>query len=190
MLLSQINLQFEVIPSHIDEVVDPALTPTELAAGLAMQKAEAVAATIESGLIIGSDTIVVLDGEVLGKPADRDDAVAMLGRLSGQTHTVVSGVAIILKGSEARSTSFFVETKVTFGNLSLPEIEDYVDTGSPMDKAGSYGIQDDWGSVFVKQIDGDYYNVVGFPLFTFYQTLKTFAPEFLPRAVEPAKPAV
>ncbi len=106
----------------------------------------------------------------------------MLQHLSGQTHQVLTGVALCkVKASNNMETATFVETTdVTFGDLSIHDINAYVASGSPMDKAGGYGIQDDFGAIFVKKIEGDYYNVVGFPLHRFYTTIETFAPEFLP----------
>ncbi|MEX0771557.1 MAG: Maf family protein [Balneolales bacterium] len=184
-LLEQINLKFETAPQNIDEAIDTTVSPESFAVSTARRKAEKAASEFSDALIIGSDTIVVYKGEVLGKPAVEAEAFSMLKKLSGNTHTVITGVVLIRTGAEGQMQSkeeFFEYTKVTFSPLEEDEIRDYIKTGSPMDKAGAYGIQDDWGSVFVNRIEGDYYNVVGFPLNRFYQTLKIFAPEYLPGA--------
>jgi septum formation protein len=123
---------------------------------------------------------------VLEKPADPDHAKTMLRSLSGNTHEVYTGVALIKTGRSGnicKRCTFFERTLVAFGALTEYEIDSYVDSGSPMDKAGAYGIQDDWGALFVERIDGDYYNVVGFPLYRFYRTLKEFAPEYVPEVL-------
>lgn len=185
-LLEQINLRFDVSVSDTDEMITGNPSPKTVARKLAERKAKDVASREKVALVIGADTIVVHNDEILGKPVDRADAASMLNRLSGQTHHVLTGVSIVRTGRDAdiiESTSFVEETKVTFGALTEQEIDEYVESGSPMDKAGSYGIQDDWGSLFVERIEGDYYNVVGFPLHRFYQTLKSFAPDMLPHAI-------
>jgi septum formation protein len=163
LLLGQIGLEPRVIPCDIPEDFDPAKNPEENARTLAVQKAAAVAAGIDYGYVLGADTIVVLDGSMLGKPADRDDAIRMLETLSGRTHTVVTGFALIDRPSD-RSSVGVESTKVTFRSLPRAEIEEYVAGGSPLDKAGAYGIQDDYGAVFVTRIEGCFYNVVGLPL--------------------------
>ncbi len=186
-LLEQIGLSFEVVPSSINEDIS-GFAPAALVEELARQKAHDVASTIDDGLIIGADTIVVLEEEILGKPKNSLEAVQILTKLSGKTHSVLTGVALVLakNASEFRTHTFSVETKVTFGALSQHEIEAYVATKSPMDKAGAYGIQDDWGAVFVERINGDYNNVVGLPIYKFYQELKTFEPEALKNLVLPS----
>jgi septum formation protein len=185
-LLSQINLSFTVHPSNISEDNNQNLSPVELVKKLARQKAMDIAQNYRSTLVIGADTIVVHNDEILGKPNDEYEAGLLLKRLSDDTHEVYSGVCLVLTNphkSASKTTSFYERTEVTFANLSEQEIDDYIKTGSPMDKAGAYGIQDDWGSLFVKKIQGDYYNVVGFPLHKFYSVLKEFAPEYLPSAI-------
>jgi septum formation protein len=147
----------------LDEVFDPSVSPSDNATQLAMQKAECVAQNVREGLVIGADTIVVLDGRMLGKPDDPDDAVRMLRSLSGRTHTVATGIALVDRPSDRHLTAVEL-TDVTFRELPLGEIEEYVAGGSPLDKAGAYGIQDDYGAVFVTRIAGCYYNVVGLPL--------------------------
>jgi septum formation protein len=178
-LLKQINLNFIVSPSDIEEVMDDNMNPEELVQSLARQKGESVFQQHPNSFIIAADTIVSLNGSYLGKPQNKDDAKVMLARMSDQTHEVYSGVYLALthqNGTLIKHRTFSEETKVTFGALDESEIERYVSTGSPMDKAGSYGIQDDFGAVFVKKINGDYNNVVGFPLFKFYDQVKLHFP--------------
>lgn len=180
-LLNQLGIIFEIIPSNTDEIITKN-TPTEVVTSLALQKATDVASKVSSAFVIGADTIVVLDGAILGKPENEKDAISTLTKLSGNTHSVFTGVSFVITNSKKEITSthsFYEETKVRFSSLSEEEIQLYVASGSPMDKAGAYGIQDDWGSLFVEHIDGDYYNVVGFPLNRFYQELKNIEPTLL-----------
>ena len=172
-LLKMINLAHEVIPSSVEEIVPDGVSPEEVARSLALQKAQDVANSHPDSLVIGADTIVVLNGEILGKPQSAAQAVEMLQKLSGNTHTVITGVALI-DGSRgnAGQTVFHESTRVTFSSLINDEIRAYVAGGSPMDKAGSYGIQDDLGCLFVSSIQGDYYNVVGLPLQHLYRQLR------------------
>jgi len=172
-LLRQIGVHPTVMPCDIPETFDASRTPEENASALALQKALCVAGNVADGVVIGADTIVVLDGEMLGKPEDAHDAVRMLGALSGRTHTVVTGFALVDRPSGARLTAA-ERTEVTFRPLPRREIEDYVAGGSPLDKAGAYGIQDDYGAVFVTRIEGCFYNVVGLPLSRLYSALQTF----------------
>lgn len=175
-LLEQIGMTFTVQPSNVDESLIPTFgaVPEEFVQRLALLKAQDVASnTPARSIVLGSDTIVVLDGEILGKPLDADDAINMLRRLSGNTHTVYTGIGLV--DSETYSSVTAVQrTDVTFRELSDDEIAGYVATGSPLDKAGSYGIQDDFGAVFVAHIVGCYYTIVGLPLELFYRTLRTF----------------
>ena len=180
-LLSQIGLEFEVHPSTNEEIISSD-NPIEVVLDLAEQKAEEVAIKFSNSLTIGADTIVVFNNKILGKPADQKEAFTMLKLLSNQEHLVYTGVSVFKTNDQSEivfSKSFYEETKVTFSPLSDEEIDAYIATGSPLDKAGAYGIQDDWGSVFVKKINGDFYNVVGFPLNRFYRELKTLAPEIV-----------
>lgn len=174
VLLTSIGLPHHVIPSSVDEVFDPALSAEQSAESLADQKAQDVAKRVSFDLIIAADTIVVLNEDLLAKPETRQEAIDMLRMLSGNTHSVITGVSLV---TPLKSRSFSVTSKVTFEELTQSEIEAYVDTGSPMDKAGGYGIQDDLGSLFVKHIDGDYYNVVGLPLQRLYSELKILTPD-------------
>lgn len=164
-------MDFDVDVSGVEERLPGNLTPGRAVEMLALRKAQAVAERHPAALIMGADTIVVLRGEVLGKPGDDREAAAMLGRLSGATHTVYTGLALLHPPSD-RSVCTFEETRVTFAPMDAGEVASYVATGSPMDKAGGYGIQDDRGALFVRRIEGDYYNVVGLPLHRFYATMK------------------
>lgn len=177
-LLGQLGLSFDVHPSDVDETVPPGIEPSALVRHLAMEKAVAVAHLYPDRLVLGADTIVVLDGAVLGKPADAAEARAMLVQLSGEMHTVFTGLALVHLNS-ARRESAHEETDVYFDALSDDEIARYVDTGAPMDKAGAYGIQDDYGAAFIHRIEGDYYNVVGLPLHRLYRTLRSAFADFI-----------
>ncbi|MEX0747908.1 MAG: Maf family protein [Rhodothermales bacterium] len=170
-LLTQIGIDFEVRPSEVDETPPPNLSPEDIAATLALKKAQDVAASRPRALTLGADTIVVYEGTILGKPDGTDEAVRMLGMLNGRTHTVYTGIALVHPAS-GRSLTSVEATRVTFGKMDANEIASYVATGSPMDKAGAYGIQDDRGALFISRIDGDYYNVVGLPLHRLYRMLK------------------
>lgn len=183
-LLQQINFSFKVHPSNVDESYDPSLSPDEIVQELASRKAKDIAQHYKHALVIGADTIVVFENQILEKPANQHEAQQMLSKLSGQTHQVLTGIALYKVDSSQNimeSNTFFEVTDVIFGDLKSHNIDAYVASGSPMDKAGSYGIQDDYGAIFVRRIEGDYYNVVGFPLHRFYTVMETFAPEFLPR---------
>ncbi len=163
-------------PANLHEAMEPDMSPAENVERLALHKARHIAELRagEHGILLGADTTVVIAGDVLEKPLDTQDAERMLIKLSGETHTVYTGVALFDIETK-RETSFVEATDVTFRPLSIEEIRDYVATGSPMDKAGAYGIQEDFGAVFVSRIEGDYYNVVGLPLSRLYVTLKQFA---------------
>ncbi len=186
-LLNQLGIIFEIIPSYTEEIIT-STNPIDIVSELSLQKANDVATSISHALVIGADTIVVLNGTILGKPKNPEEAINMLSELSGKVHSVFTGVSFVITGSNHTISStytFFEETKVRFSSLSEDEIQSYVASGSPMDKAGAYGIQDDWGSVFVERIEGDYYNVVGFPLNRFYQELKNIEPTLLQSATIP-----
>ncbi|OCA91255.1 septum formation inhibitor Maf [Bacillus sp. FJAT-27225] len=159
-LLETLQLHFHIYSSDVDESFAPGTSPEDIVMGLAERKASIVFAEHPNDVVIGADTIVVADGEVLGKPADREEAIGMLKRLSGSVHYVYTGVAIISPDAE---TCFYEKTEVHFWELTDREIDYYVDSGEPMDKAGGYGIQG-LGSMLVKKIDGDYFAVVGLPV--------------------------
>jgi septum formation protein len=149
------------------------VSPEENARRLALAKALCVAPRFESALVLGADTIVVIEGEMLGKPSSPEEATRMLALLSGRTHTVVTAFALVDRPS-GRSLTEVEETHVTFRALPPAEIDEYVRGGSPLDKAGAYGIQDDYGAVFVSRIEGCYYNVVGLPLARLHGALTEF----------------
>ena len=159
-LIGYILSDYEVIVSAVEETLPDGIAPEEVPAYLAGVKAQAVAAEHPDDVVIGADTVVILDGQVLGKPKDADDAFHMLRSLSGKAHTVITGCAIIQDG---RMTTFSDRTRVEFYPLSDREILDYIATGEPFDKAGAYGIQGR-GSVLVKRIEGDFFNVMGLPV--------------------------
>jgi septum formation protein len=171
-ILQKIGLTFSIRPSAIDEDNFPSRPPAEYAVELARRKAKAVAAGVIEGILIGADTIVVLGKEILGKPASEAEACDMLRRLSGKTHRVFTGFAIIDRPSNREATGVEM-TEVTFRELEQDEIIGYVRSGSAMDKAGAYGIQDA-SAVFADRINGCFYNVVGFPLTRFYLALRSF----------------
>ncbi len=172
-LLEQIGLRFEVIPADIDEDDILEKEPAKFVMELANRKANHIATQNPEKIVIGSDTTVYLENILLNKPIDEQDAYTMLTQLSGKTHQVYTGVSLVHNLSQ-NSTNFYVKTDVTFRELGEREKYAYIATGSPMDKAGSYGIQDDFGSVFVEAIFGCYYNIVGFPLSRFYKEIKEF----------------
>ena len=165
-LLEQIDLEFEVVPSQINEDFSINLSPTDFVEHYAQEKAKDVAKSYPDKWVIGADTIVVLGSHILGKPKDGNDSFHMLKQLSGNTHQVITGVSIQNINQDI-SNSFHELTNVTFNSLSDNVINYYIENYKPFDKAGSYGIQD-WFSVCVNRIDGCFYNVMGFPLSSFY----------------------
>lgn len=170
-LLSGLGIDYEIIIPDVDEESVVASSPAALAEARALLKAQAAANMIDDGIAIGADTIVVCDGHVLGKPRDEADAVHLLETLSGRTHVVITGVSVCQAGGASLVER--AETEVTFRPLEREEIERYVATGEPMDKAGAYGIQGK-GALLVEQIVGDYFNVVGLPLTLLASMLRTF----------------
>ena len=166
-LLAKTGLKFSVVVSGGEEKAETS-DPAETVEQLSLDKASAVAdllqAEKEPQLIIGADTVVACDGEILGKPSDREDAFRMLWKLQGQTHQVYTGVTLLLKKKHTWQAHTFTEkTDVQFYPVSREELLAYIETGEPMDKAGSYGIQGGFG-IYVKGICGDYNNVVGLPV--------------------------
>lgn len=176
-LLELAGLEFDIWPSNKEESVTEK-EPSNICMGLSREKALDVASQIKTYndlhddlvtgtdiLVIGADTIVVKDKTVLGKPVDEEDARKMLQSLSGGVHSVFTGVTLVFMAKDGRvgEKTFFEETKVTFYPLGIDEIDGYIATGEPLDKAGAYGIQGK-AAVFVKSIEGDYYNVVGLPI--------------------------
>lgn len=157
-LLSLITEDFVVKTTNVDESLPNNIEPAKAVEYLSRLKAK----PFDNGTdtVIGADTVVAVDGIILGKPKDRDDAYNMLKLLSGKYHSVFTGVTVI---SPQKTITFFVETKVKFFELTDTEINAYIDTSEPFDKAGGYGIQGK-GSLFVERIEGDYFNVVGLPV--------------------------
>ena len=174
-LLKQIGMEFSVLSCGGEAPVDTKI-PKEVVEAHALQKAQAVAENIsERVVILGSDTVVALDGEILEKPKSEQEACEMLNKLQNNTHEVYTGVALLKKKSDGTwEKNVFAEcTKVVFYPMTETEIKEYVATGEPMDKAGSYGIQG-VGAKYVKEILGDYNNVVGLPVAKVYQELKRY----------------
>ena len=157
-LLTLIGIEHEVWPANIDETHPPGEPAPDHAERLAREKASAI--DVKDAVVIGSDTIVVVDGYILGKPRDRQEATAMLRRLSGRTHIVMTGVAVKW---ENRLASGLEKVDVAFRTITDDEIARYIDTGEPMDKAGAYGIQG-YGATIVERVDGDYFAVMGLAL--------------------------
>lgn len=172
-LLAQVGLPFEVVPSNIVELAREGEPPADYVRRVALDKARFVAGLVrERGLparpVLGADTEVVLDGTILGKPRDRADGIAMLRRLSGRTHAVLTGIALVHQDAGHTALS---ESRVTLASLSEEEIVRYWETGEPVDKAGGYAIQCR-GAAFVARIEGSYSGIVGLPLHELAQLLK------------------
>jgi len=184
-LLEQIGLEFEICPAKGEEIITKTI-PEEVVMELSKQKAEEVAAMVSSYteehkdittpsdiLVIGADTVVAYDGKILGKPMDEADAKRMLTMLSGNTHSVFTGVTLVLidKSGRAGELVFYEKTDVRMHKMTESEIDRYIASGESMDKAGSYAIQGKC-AIYVEKIDGDYNNVVGLPITRIYQELK------------------
>ena len=183
-LLEQVGYTFDVVPSQTDEQEVPGETPAEHVVRLSLEKAREVSTRddIDGRWIVGSDTIVLRDGEILGKPQDTEDAARMLRSLSGRSHQVLSGYAVLdRRTGESRAAA--VTTRVSFRSLTDAEIAGYIASGEPSDKAGAYAIQG-LGAFMVSQIEGSYSNVVGLPLCEVVQAL-----EALGAVPPPLKPA-
>lgn len=176
-LLHSLGLPFEIRVSNVDESFDPKLEPSRIAEDLSYKKASHIANAVPEGLVIGSDTIVVIDGQVLGKPTSPDEAISMLTRISGRTHTVYTGVGLI-DAASGRCRINHRSTEVLIKPLSREQIRSYVATGEPMDKAGSYAIQG-IGATLVEKINGDYFTVVGLPLALLSDMLSEFGVDVL-----------
>ncbi len=167
-MLKVLDIDFTVIPSKIPEEINKDLTNEEVVMDIALKKAEDISSRNPDDYVLGFDTLVILDGVPLGKPVDELDAVRMLKLLSGKTHTVLTGCAIV---NNIYRDSFYSSTDVTFYDMSDEEIQEYVDTKEPLDKAGAYGIQA-YGSKFIKEVKGDYFTIVGLPIAKLYKKLK------------------
>ena len=168
-LLSMLGLRFEIMTADIDETMDLSIGVEDAVAQVCRRKAEAVGAKCPGKLIVAADTIVVVDGKVLGKPHSEDEAFSMLKSLSGRSHTVMTAFCLYRDGAVKTHVE---KTDLRFKPLSDAEIRGYIATGSPMDKAGAYGIQDG-AAVFVESLQGDYYNVVGLPLCALVRCLRS-----------------
>ncbi|TCW41077.1 Maf family protein [Laceyella sacchari] len=164
-LLAGLGVPFEVKTSQVDETFDPSSPPNAVAEELAHRKAKDVARQLDAALVIGADTIVVCDGEILGKPRDEQEAVQMLSRLQGRAHQVYTGIALVevADGHVVRERVSHRMTHVWMRSLSDEKISWYVDSKEPLDKAGAYGIQG-LGACLIDKIDGCYFNVVGLSL--------------------------
>jgi septum formation protein len=175
-ILRRASFSFEAIAANVDESHQSGELPEAFVARLAQVKAAAVATCVRApALVLGGDTVVLVDSLILGKPADAEDAAAMLRRLSGRTHDVLTGLALLRLPDKAIRAA--VEcTRVTFAPLSEDEIAEYVDTGEPFGKAGAYAIQERGGR-FVERIEGDYFNVMGLPVARFYRMLRELGGE-------------
>ncbi len=159
-LLHRAGFSFEIMPSDFDEVIPSGVSPEEAAILIANGKAKEIAKRYPNDVVIGADTIVVKEGEIFGKPRNEADAFRMLRALSGSCHQVITGVSII---THDEKITFAETTNVWFRSLSDEDISDYINTGEPFDKAGAYGIQE-LGGALVKQVEGDFDNVVGLPI--------------------------
>ncbi|SHG88158.1 septum formation protein [Tepidibacter thalassicus DSM 15285] len=162
-MLSNLNLKFKAIKSEIKESIDIDSNPKIVVMNLAFQKALDVANKVEENdIVIGADTVVVLDNQIFGKPVDEDNAFDMLKKLSGKYHEVITGISVIRLSDNTKIIDYEI-TKVKMKNIDDDKIKRYISTKEPMDKAGSYGIQG-YGSLLVEKIEGDYFNVVGLPI--------------------------
>jgi septum formation protein len=171
-LLEKINLKFEVDASDCEENIDPGLEPREIVRQLSIQKAKTVEARHKNSIIIAADTVGVMGDRILGKPHTKDEARKMLHEISGKSHLVITGFSIIDTTTDKIVTRT-VDTRVYIKKLTREEIDAYVKTGEPLDKAGAYAIQG-MGAVMVEKIEGDYYNVMGLPLNALTEALKKF----------------
>lgn len=165
-ILTAVGWSFDIIVAGIDESVLPGEEPAAYVRRLAQGKVKAVAAQLDSGLVLGADTTVVVDGEILGQPCDEDDARRMLGLLSGKWHDVLTGVALMRVGAEPIVDHEV--SRVRFAEMSAAEIDWYVATGEPSGKAGAYGIQGK-AALFIEEIQGEYFNIVGLPIRLVYE---------------------
>lgn len=168
-LLTAVGWEFEAITAGIDESVKPGEDAPTYVQRLALSKAKAVATKLEDGLVLGADTTVVVDHQILGQPIDDDDAKRMLQLLNNKWHEVLTGVAVVRVGGESRVA--YETTRVRFAEMSEQELHWYISTGEARGKAGAYGIQGAAG-LFIKEIEGDYFNIVGLPIRLVYELVK------------------
>jgi len=183
-LLGRLGLDFQIVPSEVDESFVDHEMPADHSERLAREKALRVGFDTPDALVIGADTIVLLDSDVLGKPRDEEDAVAMLMRLQGREHEVFTSVAVAM---ENRCESALERVRVRFRRLDRHECERYVSTGEPMDKAGAYGIQG-FGSALVAEIHGDYFAVMGLPVVKTLELIRRFGFQYAFRGLEATNP--
>lgn len=172
-LISLITNEYVCNPSGVEEVIPDGIAVSQIPLCLALQKAKAVAKDFPDDIVVGCDTAVILKDEVLGKPKDKEDARRMMKALSGKVHQVITGCALV---KDEKSLGFSNVTEVEFFELSDEEIEEYINTSEPYDKAGGYGIQGK-ASLFVKGIKGDYFNVVGLPVAELKRQISKFVAE-------------
>lgn len=170
-LLKQLGIKFKSFSVNSSEDFLNGEHPVECVKRIAMEKMDIAKKRVNNSIIITADTIVVLEGKVIGKPTNKIDAIKILSLLRGKVHNVYTGFCVFNQKTNKQLLDY-EKTEVEFRKLTKDEIADYVDGGSPMDKAGAYGIQDDFGAVFVKRINGCYYNVVGLPLTKLYNALR------------------
>lgn len=176
-LLEQFGLIVKVVPSNIDEKLNPRLKSKSQAENLSLEKAQTVAKNYKEAIVLAADTLVSIENDILGKPKNEQEAKRMLRKLSGKTHTVITGFTII-NTQTRKSMTESVETKVTFRKLTDAEIKTYLKKENTLDKAGAYGIQT-WGALLVEKINGDFFNVMGLPISTVIPSLKKFGLEIL-----------
>lgn len=174
-ILEQVGLKFSVKVSDFDETSVKFKTAQEMVRKLSLEKAKLVAKKYPKAIVIGADTTVVISKEIIGKPKSEEDAKRILRKFSGKVHAVITGFTII---EQKKIFTGHVETKVKFKQLSEQEIKAYVATGEPMDKAGAYGIQEKGGAL-IESVEGDYFNVVGLPIFAVSQALKKFGVDII-----------
>ena len=171
-ILKMVKLNFDVIPSFIDENYEKSLKPKQIVEDLSIKKATTISKKFPNSYVIGADTIVCIKDKILNKPKNQQEAYEMLSFLSNRKHIVLTGVCLITEKNNILF-NFIEKSDVYFYKLDEKSILDYIKTNSPYDKSGSYGIQD-YSACFVKKIDGCYYNIVGFPISKFLNILKTF----------------
>ena len=167
-ILRSVGWPFEVIIAGVDETLHEGEAPTDYVRRLSLSKATAVAARLKEGLVLGADTTVVIDNHILGQPIDEDDARRMLKLLSGRWHEVLTAVSLVRAKNRSGPAVDIETTRVRFAELSDTEIDWYVSTGEPLDKAGAYGIQEK-AALFIEEIQGDYFNVMGLPIRLVYE---------------------
>jgi septum formation protein len=169
-LLKELGLDFEIMPTHVNETHPPGLTPVEIAVFLAELKAASFDSSrmLENTIVIAADTLVCIEDEILGKPANYSEAVIMLQKLSGKKHTVVTAVSL---KSKKKQRTFHVTSHVYFRELSMEEIDYYIGNFRPFDKAGGYGIQEWIGYIGISKIEGSYFNIMGLPVKELYEEM-------------------